>query len=331
MPAGRPSRAKETPTQGRAVSWAVEEDSGIRLDRYLAERLDLTRSQAARLIERGCVRVDGVVARKAEVPRAGTRVEVMFPEPRPAEVVAQAIPLRLVYEDDDVAVVDKPAGLVVHPAPGHPSGTLVNALLYHVKGLSRVAGELRPGIVHRLDRDTSGLLLVAKNDRAHAALSAALARREIRRTYVVACWGHVREKAFTVDAPIGRHPVDRKRTAVIATGRRAVTHFELVERWKAADFLRARLETGRTHQIRVHLSHAGHPVVGDPVYGRGREKSFSGPSGRWAREFAARVPRHFLHAAALEFVHPGRGESLRFESPLPEDLASAAAWARATS
>ncbi|MBI4512810.1 MAG: RluA family pseudouridine synthase [Gemmatimonadetes bacterium] len=313
------------------MSWTVEEavaTGSARLDRYLAKCLDVTRSQAARLIEEGFVRVGGAVARKADVPRAGARIEVFLPEPRPTDLLAEAIPLRLVYEDEDLAVVDKPAGLVVHPAPGHPSGTLVNALLYHVKGLSRVSRGLRPGIVHRLDRDTSGLLLVAKNARAHAVLSAALERREIRRTYLVACWGHVREPRFTVDAPVGRHPVDRKRTAVIASGRRAVTHVELVERWKAADFLRARLETGRTHQIRVHLKHIGHPVVGDPTYGSGGEKSFSGPLGRWAREFAARVPRQFLHAAALEFLHPTRGEWMRFESPLPEDLAAAAEWAR---
>lgn len=316
---------------GRLVHWTVEEAPDERLDRYLADRLGLTRSQAARLIEEALVRVDGEPVRKSDVVRRGARVQVTVPEPRPARLEPEAIPLRLVYQDEDLAVIEKPAGLVVHPAPGHPSGTLVNALLHHLKDLSGIGGERRPGIVHRLDRDTSGLLLVAKHDRAHERLSTALARREVRRVYWVAAWGHSRRAAFTVDAPLGRHPKDRKRSAVVAGGRRAVTHFERVERWRAAELLRARLETGRTHQIRVHLSHVGHPVVGDLTYGAGRERAFSGAAGRWAREFARRVPRQFLHAGELELEHPFRGERLRFESALPDDLAAAAEWARATS
>lgn len=327
----------------RVVRWTVDESPDARLDRYVADRLGMTRSQAARLIEESCVRVDGEPAKKSDPLRPGVQVEVTLPEPRPARAEPEAIPLRLVYEDEEIAVIDKPAGLVVHPAPGHRSGTLVNALLHHLTDLSGIGGELRPGIVHRLDRDTSGLLLVAKTDRAHERLSAALARREVRRSYLVACWGHTRQPAFRVDAPLGRHPKDRTRRAVVPEGRgggkrgggggggrRAVTHFERLERWRAAELLRARLETGRTHQIRVHLRHVGHPVVGDRTYGSGGERAFSGPAGRWAREWAQRVPRQFLHAAELELRHPVHGELLHFESALPDDLAEAAAWARAT-
>ncbi|MGH7545593.1 MAG: RluA family pseudouridine synthase [Gemmatimonadota bacterium] len=337
------------------MRWTVDEAAEARLDRHVADRLGVTRSQAARLIAESCVLVDGVPGKKSDAVRPGVRVEVVVPEPRPAGVEPEAIPLRLVYEDDEIAVIDKPAGLVVHPAPGHRSGTLVNALLHHLTGLSGIGGELRPGIVHRLDRDTSGLLLVAKTDRAHERLSAALARREVKRAYLVACWGHTREPVFSVDAPLGRHPKDRKRRAVVAEerggggggggggrerggrggrgglgghGRPAVTHFERLERWRAAELLRARLETGRTHQIRVHLQHIGHPVVGDRTYGAGGERAFSGPAGRWARELARRVSRQFLHAAELELRHPAHGGPLRFESPLPDDLAEAAAWAR---
>lgn len=330
---GRGSPSVPRPSEGRArvVRWTVAGAPDARLDRYLADQLQVTRSQASRWIDEARVAVDGEPAKKSDAVRPGATVEVRVPEPRPSRLEPEAIPLRLVYEDSDLAVIDKPAGLVVHPAPGHPSGTLVHALLHHLKDLSGIGGERRPGIVHRLDRDTSGLLLVAKHDRAHTRLSAALARREIRRVYWVAAWGSTRSATFTVDAPLGRHPRDRKRSAVVPGGRRAVTHFERMERWRAAEFLRARLETGRTHQIRVHLSHVGHPVVGDRTYGAGRERGFSGPKGRWAREFALRVPRQFLHAAELELEHPLRGGRLRFESPLPDDLAAAAAWARETS
>jgi 23S rRNA pseudouridine1911/1915/1917 synthase len=221
--------------------------------------------------------------------------------------------------------------MVVHPAPGHGSGTLVNALLHHVGDLSGIGGVLRPGIVHRLDRDTSGLLLVAKNDMAHRALSDDLRARRIRRSYLAAAWGHLAEDGCTVDAPIGRHPTDRKRMAIVETGRRAVTHFRRVERWVAADLVRAELETGRTHQIRVHLLHLGHPVVGDATYAAGRERGFAGSARRWAMELARRTPRQFLHAAELRFRHPADGREMRFERPLPPDLAAVAAWARSGS
>jgi len=227
-------------------------------------------------------------------------------------------------------VVDKSSGLVVHPAAGHRTGTLVNALLHQVRDLSGIGGVLRPGIVHRLDKDTSGLLLVAKNDDAHRALSDELKRRQIRRAYLAAAWGHLPSETASVDAPIGRHPTDRKKMAVVAGGRPARTHFRRLERWRAADLLRAELDTGRTHQIRVHLLHLGHPVVGDATYAPGREKGVSGPERNWASALAKRVPRQFLHATELRFTHPRTGEEMRFDSPLPPDLAAAAEWARET-
>ncbi|HWV56269.1 MAG TPA: RluA family pseudouridine synthase [Longimicrobiales bacterium] len=311
---------------------AVDEDVDVRLDVYLAARLpELSRSRVAQLIADGRVRLNGAPARKSHRPAAGDVIEVEIPAPEPATAVPEPIPLDIVYEDAHLLVIDKPAGLVVHPAPGHATGTLVNALLHHVRDLSGIGGVLRPGIVHRLDRDTSGLLIVAKTDTAHRRLAAALKRREIVRRYLVAAWGHLAEDAVTVSAPIGRSPADRKRMAVLETGRPAVTHFRRLERWRAADFLVARLETGRTHQIRVHLAHIGHPVVGDSLYAPRAERGVSGPARGWAAAFARRVPRQFLHAASLEFSHPITGEPLTFESRLPPDLEAAAGWARATS
>ncbi|MDQ3555505.1 MAG: RluA family pseudouridine synthase, partial [Gemmatimonadota bacterium] len=245
----------------------VEEGADARLDSYLAARLEVSRSRAAQWIEEGRVRVNGLAVRKRDRPRPGERIEVRVPAPAPAAVSAEPIPLEVVFEDADLLVVNKPPGLVVHPAPGHPSGTLVNALLHAVKDLSGIGGVLRPGIVHRLDRDTSGLLVVAKHDESHRRLSDALRRREISRSYLALAWGHLASEEVTVDAPIGRHSTERKRMAVVPEGRRAVTRFRRLERWPAAELLAAELETGRTHQIRVHLLHIGHPVVGDAVYG----------------------------------------------------------------
>jgi 23S rRNA pseudouridine1911/1915/1917 synthase len=306
----------------------VEEGSAERLDRFLAERLPLSRSRAAQLIGAGHVLVNGRVPRKSGTPAPGDVVRVHLPEPEPSPLAPEPIPLRILYEDADLLVVDKPAGMVVHPAAGHRSGTLVNALLHAVGDLSGIGGVLRPGIVHRLDKDTSGLLVVAKHDEAHRVLADELRRRRVRRCYLTAAWGHLAEDRATVDAPVGRSPTDRKRMAVVPTGRRAVTHFRRLERWPAAELLEARLETGRTHQIRVHLLSLGHPVVGDETYGRARERGFSGPTRAWAVELAKRVPRQFLHAAELRFTHPRTGEALTFLSPLPDDLAAVAAWAR---
>lgn len=313
---------------GRRETLTVEDERPERLDTWLARRLELSRTRAARLVEQGLVQVDGRAARKSAPVAAGQRVEVEIPPPEPVDLVPEDIPLAVVHEDDALLVVDKPAGLVVHPAPGHPRGTLVNALLHHVADLAGVGGRMRPGIVHRLDRDTSGLLVVAKNDAAHRALSAELAARKVGRTYLAAAWGHLRDTPLTVDAPIGRDPRARQRMAVVEGGRRAVTHLAVRERWEAAELLEVRLETGRTHQIRVHLAHIGHPVVGDPVYGAGRERGVAGPARRWAKEVARRTGRQFLHACALSFTHPLLGTRMRFRSPLPADLAGVAEWAR---
>ncbi len=306
----------------------VDEETGERLDAWLAERLDVSRSRAASLIEGGNVLLNGAAPKKRDRPRAGDRVEVRLPAPEPSTTLAEAIPLDVVFQDADLVVLNKPAGLVVHPAPGNPTGTLVNALLHSIRDLSGIGGELRPGIVHRLDKDTSGLMIVAKNDDAHRRLSDDLKARRIRRAYLAAAWGHLPADTLTVDAPIARHPTERKRMAVVEGGRHAVTHFRRLERWRAADLVRAELETGRTHQIRVHLLHAGHPVVGDRTYAEGRERGFGGAERPWAQALARRTPRQFLHAAELRFAHPRTGEEMRFEAPLPPELAAAAEWAR---
>ncbi len=242
----------------------------------------------------------------------------------------EAIPIEIVYEDEHLAVVDKQAGLVVHPAVGHRSGTLVNALLHRLGSLASIGEPDRPGIVHRLDKDTSGLMVVARTDEAHGVLTGAIARREIRRGYLAAAWGHVREDEFAVDQPIARDPKQRQRMAIVESGRPALTHFRRLERWRSADLLAVRLHTGRTHQIRVHLRSLGHPVVGDPVYGHRWEKGLTGAGGRWADELDRRAGRLFLHAARLAFVHPVSGEEMSFNSPLPEPLAGAVEWARST-
>ncbi|HUF12788.1 MAG TPA: RluA family pseudouridine synthase [Longimicrobiales bacterium] len=315
----------------RERSWAVSEaEAGERLDAHVGARAGgLSRSRAAALIEAGEVTVNGRLAKKSSSVSAGDVVRVRVPEPEASSVEAEDIPLRIVYEDEDVAVIDKPAGLVVHPAPGHRSGTLVNALLHHIDDLSGIGGVRRPGLVHRLDKDTSGLLLVAKHDEAHRKLSDALKRREIRRSYLAAAWGHLEQERMSVDAPIGRSRTDRKRMAIGEGGRRALTHFRRLERWLAADLLEARLETGRTHQIRVHLLSIGHPIVGDRVYGGGAARGVSGPHRAWASELERRTPRQFLHAWRLGFVHPRSGEKMDFRSPLPEDLEAVRAWASA--
>ncbi len=306
----------------------VEAPGGERLDRYLAGVLDLSRTRVANLVEDGQVRVDGAVPKKSDVVEVGQEIEVRIPPPEPLSAEAEDLSLDVVYEDSALLVVNKAAGMVVHPAPGHPKGTLVNALLHHVRDLSGIGGKLRPGIVHRLDRDTSGLMVVAKSDTVHQALSEALKRREIRRLYLAASWGHLTDPSMTVRAPIARDPSGRKRMAVVEGGRPAVTRVRVREQWTAADYLEISLQTGRTHQIRVHLSHVGHPVVGDRVYGGERWKGMSGVGRGWARALAQRVERQFLHAAALAFTHPETGEAMRFRSSLPPDLEEVAGWAR---
>lgn len=280
---------------------------GERADALLSRLIpDLTRSGAQRLLERGAVTRDGKPVRKNDRPAPGDVLEVVLPDPEPVAVVPQDIPLDVVYEDADVIVVNKPVGLVVHPAPGHPDGTLVNALLYHCgASLSGINGELRPGIVHRIDRDTSGLIIAAKNDRAHLALAAQLQDHSLARTYEAVAVGNLREDSGTVDAPIGRHPVDRKKMAIDRkNGREAVTHWTVLARYPGYTHVECRLETGRTHQIRVHLSSIGHPLLGDTVYGA--KKPVPGLAGQC------------LHARRLRFVHPSTGEDVELECPLPD-------------
>ena len=287
---------------------ASEESKNQRLDAFLASSLDgLTRSQATRLIESGEVAVDGKFVSKSYKLAGGEDVAVTLPEPEPVEAVPQDIPLDVVYEDADVIVVNKPSGMVVHPAPGHPDGTLVNALLYHCAGtLSGIGGALRPGIVHRIDRDTSGLIIAAKNDAAHQYLSAQLADHTLARTYECIVVGALREDRGTVDAPIARHPTDRKRMAVVAGGREAVTHWEVIARYPGYTHVRCRLETGRTHQIRVHMAYIGHPILGDTVYGA--KKEVPGLTGQC------------LHAVGLRFLHPRTHEVVELSCPLPDEF-----------
>ncbi len=324
-PAGLDHRG---PGSGEIRRVRVEDGQDGRLDRYLADAFGLSRTRVQGLLRDGNVRIAGRVPGKSERVEAGQVIEVRIPPPEVTEILAEDLPVDIVYEDEHLLVVDKPAGLVVHPAPGHRSGTLVNALLHHVRDLSGVGGRLRPGIVHRLDRDTSGLLVVAKTDRAHLTLSEELRRREIRRTYTAVSWGHLPDRKLRIEAPIARDPRNRKRMAVVEGGRRAVTHVEVLEIWVAAELLRVELETGRTHQIRVHLLHVGHPVAGDSVYGAGWDRGMDGKGRRWAREFLALLPRQFLHASGLSFSHPVDGRQLTFESAVPPDLAGALAWAQ---
>ena len=286
----------------------TENHSGKRLDAFVAEAAEgVSRAAAARLIESGAVLVDGRPAAKS-LRLAGTEtVSLTPPEPAPADAAPQDIPLDVVYEDADVIVVNKPAGLVVHPAPGHPDGTLVNALLHHCgDSLSGVGGALRPGIVHRIDRDTSGLIVAAKNDAAHRALAAQLKDHSLARTYECVVVGALREDAGTVDAPIARDRRDRKRMAADPGGRAAVTHWEVVARYPGFTHVRCRLETGRTHQIRVHMAYLGHPILGDTVYGA--KKPVPGLTGQC------------LHAVGLRFLHPRTGEPVELTCPLPEEF-----------
>ena len=309
----------------------VAEHATQRLDRFLAEQLTLSRSYVTSLIEAGHVLIADSVPKKSYVPESGDVIVVQLPPPREAAAAAEDIPIDILYEDEWLLVINKPAGLVVHPGPGHYTGTLVNALLHHAERLSGIGGVLRPGIVHRLDKDTSGLMIVAKEDTAHRRLSAALSSREVRRIYTAACWGHLDGRELRIEADIARHPRDRRRMAVVAGTRPATTEVECLEVWKAAEYLRVSLLTGRTHQIRVHLRHIGHPIAGDTTYGPGWEKGFGGETGRWAAEFAKRLPRQFLHASELVFEHPIEGREMSYSLELPEDLAAAVRWARATS
>ena len=285
-----------------------KDDAGKRIDAWLAANLeDMTRSAVQRLLEEGQVVCDGKQLAKNYKLNGSETLEVSLPDPEPVDVVPQDIPLDVVYEDGDVIVVNKPKGLVVHPAPGHPDGTLVNALLHHCgDSLSGIGGELRPGIVHRIDRDTSGLIIAAKNDFAHQRLAAQLQDHTLARIYQCIVIGNLREDSGTVDAPIGRHPVDRKKMAVVANGRNAVTHWTVLARYPGFTHVECRLETGRTHQIRVHMAHIGHPILGDTVYGS--KKPVPGLQGQC------------LHAVGLRFLHPRTEELVELHCGLSEEF-----------
>ena len=295
-----------------------KENEGERLDSFLASVTDMTRSAAAKAIEKGQVLVNGSPSQKKYSVKTGDEIFIEETEPEEYDVIPENIPLDIVYEDDMIIVINKPSGMVVHPAPGNYSGTLVNALLYHCKdSLSGVGGVMRPGIVHRIDKDTSGLLVVAKCDKAHVALSEELKYHGITREYRALCIGGFKDDGGIVDYPIGRHPKDRKKMAVIkdGSGREAVTHYRVLERFGGVSYLALELETGRTHQIRVHMSYTGHPLLGDEVYSPSRCR------------FEQKHPKLFdgqaLHAIKLTLTHPETGERMSFDAPLPENFKKA--------
>lgn len=298
-------------------------DIGKRLDTFVTEKTDLTRNAVAKCIENENVTVGRQPKPKNYRLRAGDVITVCIPQPKPSETTAQAIPLDIVYEDADLLVINKPCGMVVHPAPGNPDNTLVNALLYHCKdSLSGIGGIVRPGIVHRIDKDTSGLLVVAKNDAAHLFLAEQLKDHRIQRIYYAIALGTIKESEGTVDAPIGRHPTDRKKMAVIHdpshASKNAVTHWNVLANGtfenQAFSLIRCQLETGRTHQIRVHMASIGHPLLGDPLYGGNRT--------RFEATHKNRVQGQMLHAGELRFLHPASEKEMEFSSPLPETMQS---------
>ncbi|MBR4296073.1 MAG: RluA family pseudouridine synthase [Clostridia bacterium] len=292
----------------------TEANENKRIDLVLSEELSLTRSAAAKLLESGNVTLGERLVSKSLKVISGQKFEVVIPDPVPSEALPENIPLDIVYEDDDLLVVNKPSGMVVHPAAGNPSGTLVNALLYHCgSSLSGIGGVIRPGIVHRIDKDTSGLLVVAKNDETHLALSEQLKDHTVSRVYSAIACGNLKNDTGTIDAPIGRHPNDRKKMAVLRSSdsaREAITHYQVIERYRAFTYLKCVLETGRTHQIRVHMSSIGHPLLGDSVYG--------GAGTKFEARNKALIDGQCLHAGELSFIHPANGKKVHFECPLPE-------------
>lgn len=291
----------------QTIRLTVEENQAAqRLDVLISEKTDLTRSRIGTLIREGRVQVNGDVQNKAGLKlRCGDRIEAVIPDAEPCAVEAQDIDIDILYQDADLAVVYKPSGMVVHPAAGNPDGTLVNALLKHLDNLSGIGGEIRPGIVHRIDKDTSGLLLVAKNDMAHVSLSEQIKAHSVHRAYMAIVQGGMKQESGTVEGPIGRHPADRKKMAIVPGGRDAVTHWTMIEPLRGASLIECRLTTGRTHQIRVHMASIGHPVLGDPVYGP-KKMPYPVQGGQ------------LLHAFRIGFVHPRSGEEMIFEAP-PEE------------
>ena len=283
------------------------EEAGVRIDKYLAEQLpDITRSYLQKLLKDGSVQMNGKPVKASTKTAVGAVIELTIPEPEEPEILPEDIPLDILYEDSDVLLINKPKDMVVHPAAGHYTGTLVNALMYHCKGdLSGINGVLRPGIVHRIDKDTTGVLIVCKNDKAHNALAEQLKEHSITRKYRAIVCGNLKEDEGTVDAPLGRHPQDRKKMAIVRTGgKRAVTHYRVLERFGNYTYIECQLETGRTHQIRVHMASLGHPLLGDEVYGRVKSPF--------------KLEGQTLHAMVLGFIHPTTGEYMEFEAPLPE-------------
>ena len=292
---------------------AEQEDAGTRLDAFIGYNADeLSRSYAVRLIEQGLVSINGAVASsKKQAVSAGDEIVIDIPEPEPLDIKAEDIPLEIVYEDDDVAVINKPRGMVVPPGPGNYSGTLVNAIMYHMgDSLSSINGVVRPGIVHRIDKDTSGLLMIAKNDKAHESLAAQLAEHTVTREYTALCYDNIKEDEITINEPIGRDPKNRLRNAVRgASAKNAVTHVKVLERYGNYTLVKAVLETGRTHQIRVHMAYIHHPLVGDELYGPRRQSD---------KIEGVKVSGQLLHAGTLGFVHPATGEYMEFHSDIPE-------------
>lgn len=283
-------------------------DAGMRMDAYLSTNTDFTRSRIASLIQEGAVTADGKVLIKPSVKTAaGQKVELRIPQIKSVAIEAQNIPIDILYQDSDVVIVNKACGMVVHPAAGNEDSTLVNALLYHVRDLSGIGGEMRPGIVHRLDKDTSGLILVAKNDRAHAALSEQFKARSMEKHYRAVAFGNFRDDSGLIDAPIARHPVDRKKMAVVAGGKASQTEWRVLSRLKSACYLDVHLLTGRTHQIRVHMHSIGHPLLGDQIYAPNLKTGIH-------------IPRLMLHAYSLSFTHPSSGQRMTLNAPLSDEF-----------
>ncbi len=294
----------------------TKENAGARLDSFVGTVSELSRNAAQKLIESGHITVMGAPVAKKYVLKLGDEIKITLPEPEECEALPEDIPLDIIYEDKDILIINKPSGMVVHPAPGNYTGTLVNALLFHCKDeLSGIGGVIRPGIVHRIDKDTSGLLVVAKNDAAHTALSEELSYHGIEREYHAIVRGGFKCDTGTIDEPIGRHPIDRKKMAVLhgsESAKRAVTHYEVLERYGEISYVRCLLETGRTHQIRVHMSYTGHPLLGDEVY--------SSSKTNFEKRHLALFNGQALHAKRLSLTHPGTGERMQFECELPDNF-----------
>lgn len=320
-----------------ALFLVADKDRNTRLDIFLAERMpDLSRSHIQKLIAKSYVTVDGTVCRPGHKVQPGESIAVTIPPPEPTDIQPQAIPLDIVYEDDQIMVINKPKGMTVHPAPGNRTGTLVNAVVAYSDDLSGIGGVERPGIVHRLDKDTSGLLVIAKTDLAHASLQSQIQARTAERRYIALVWGVTKFNEAVVDAPIGRHPTDRQKQAVIKdtsryTAREAITHLKVLERFEGFTLLEAKLDTGRTHQIRVHCSFIGHPVVGDPTYG-GTKRAIPSAYGKLDQRELSRLMDDLqgqaLHAFSLSFDHPVTAQRLTFQAPLPPDMDALIRWLR---